>query len=350
MRRRDLETARIALKILDLPRSLVKLEAALSGVLGCRATIAVRCPGLAAPSPAAPGRLSLLLEGSLPVDLDPEPALVSELLARVLGQPHGIHRLEPAHDPGLEGAAGAIAVEVARRAGFAARWNGGQQPRSGEAIGADATVDIDGRAYSVRARTWPVTQPLGFTAREPTLVDLGTNEIELHLVAGASLADRGEMESLGHGDAWLPGSGWWISRDGHGRALLVAPDAESGVWVDLAADGRIVLTSDLGTVEADPDSTQGAIDLTESEDNVRGAIESAVLDAPVVVRVEIGAVSLPARQWAALKPGDVLETGRPLGQPVTLRIAGREVGRGDLVNVEGELGVRVRELFTGGQT
>ena len=84
--------------------------------------------------------------------------------------------------------------------------------------------------------------------------------------------------------------------------------------------------------------------MTQSESEAQGVLESAVLDAPVVVRVEIGAVSLAARQWAALKPGDVLQTGRRIAEPVTLRIAGREVARGDLVSVEGELGVRIREL------
>ena len=88
--------------------------------------------------------------------------------------------------------------------------------------------------------------------------------------------------------------------------------------------------------------------MTQSEEKVQSALESAVLDAPVVVRVEIGAVSLTARQWAALKPGDVLQTGRKIAEPVSLRIAGCEVARGDLVNVEGELGVRIRELETGG--
>jgi flagellar motor switch/type III secretory pathway protein FliN len=86
----------------------------------------------------------------------------------------------------------------------------------------------------------------------------------------------------------------------------------------------------------------------DAETKAQGALESAVLDAPVVVRVEVGAVSLAARQWAALKPGDVLQTGCRIAEPVTLRIAGREVARGDLVSVEGELGVRIRELSSGG--
>ena len=74
----------------------------------------------------------------------------------------------------------------------------------------------------------------------------------------------------------------------------------------------------------------------------------AVLDAPVVVRVEVGTISLTAAEWAALAPGDVIETGRRINEPVVLRVAGREVARGELVEVEGELGVRIREILSGG--
>ena len=71
----------------------------------------------------------------------------------------------------------------------------------------------------------------------------------------------------------------------------------------------------------------------------------AVLEAPLVVRIELGTVSLSARDWAELRPGDVLETAQAIGQNVVLRIAGREVARGELVDVEGELGVRIQALI-----
>ena len=59
------------------------------------------------------------------------------------------------------------------------------------------------------------------------------------------------------------------------------------------------------------------------------------------LRVEVASVTLAARAWAALQPGDVVSLGRPLGDPVVLRVAGREIARGDLVDVDGELGVRI---------
>jgi flagellar motor switch/type III secretory pathway protein FliN len=58
----------------------------------------------------------------------------------------------------------------------------------------------------------------------------------------------------------------------------------------------------------------------------------------------VGSVTLTAREWAALSPGDVVETGLRIAGPVVLRVAGQEVGRGELVSVDGELGVRIRHL------
>lgn len=64
-------------------------------------------------------------------------------------------------------------------------------------------------------------------------------------------------------------------------------------------------------------------------------------DAPVVVRVELGALEMKAREWASLAPGDVVTLGRKLGDPAILRVGGVEVARGELVQVDGEYGVRI---------
>jgi flagellar motor switch protein FliM len=81
---------------------------------------------------------------------------------------------------------------------------------------------------------------------------------------------------------------------------------------------------------------------TRNEDE-GATIADLAFDAPVVVRVELGAVTLTAREWAALAPGDVIAVGRRVSEPAILRVGGVEVARGELVDVEGELGVRIRE-------
>lgn len=72
-------------------------------------------------------------------------------------------------------------------------------------------------------------------------------------------------------------------------------------------------------------------------------------DAPVLVRVELGTVEMKAREWAELGPGDVIALGRRVGDPAILRVGGVELARGELVQVEGEYGVRIVARTRGGE-
>lgn len=64
-------------------------------------------------------------------------------------------------------------------------------------------------------------------------------------------------------------------------------------------------------------------------------------DLPVDLVCRLGEVRLNARELLELGPGAVIPLGRPLGSPVELVAGGKVVARGELVDVEGELGVRV---------
>lgn len=75
------------------------------------------------------------------------------------------------------------------------------------------------------------------------------------------------------------------------------------------------------------------------------ATASAPPDIPVTLTVELGRVNIPLRRLADLKPGDVLELGRHAREPVELTSNGRTVARGELVQIESELGVRVTSVF-----
>jgi type III secretion system YscQ/HrcQ family protein len=72
---------------------------------------------------------------------------------------------------------------------------------------------------------------------------------------------------------------------------------------------------------------------------------SAPADAPVTLTVELGRVNIPLQRVVDLKPGDVLELGRKAREPVELTSGGRLIARGELVQVDTELGVRVTQVF-----
>lgn len=74
------------------------------------------------------------------------------------------------------------------------------------------------------------------------------------------------------------------------------------------------------------------------------ATDAVLRELPVQVICEIGRVTLSAREVLELRAGAVLPVGRPLAGPVDLTAGGRLLARGELVDVEGEIGIRVTEI------
>ena len=161
------------------------------------------------------------------------------------------------------------------------------------------------------------------------LASLGDAPLALPIVASASIASRESITLLSPGDAWMPGH-WPLQRTSsgalHGPVTLAAPTSDRGVRATLGIDGRLVLRGE--------------------EEELGMADENAALvenlgEVPVVVRVEIGSAQMRAREWAELRTGDVFALGRRIAEPVTLRVGGVEVARGELIEIDGEVGVRI---------
>jgi type III secretion system YscQ/HrcQ family protein len=73
--------------------------------------------------------------------------------------------------------------------------------------------------------------------------------------------------------------------------------------------------------------------------------DPASLDAPVTLVIELGRVNLPLSRLADLQPGDVIELQRHSREPVELTSGGRSVARGELVQIDNELGVRIINIY-----
>jgi type III secretion system YscQ/HrcQ family protein len=278
-----------------------------------------------------------LADSGLRCSLSIEPELAANALARVLRRP--ITLTQPgALDHSLSGALHALVFELARRSGARGSLHlveaNAAKMRVGEVF-VEATVLISGTAYQVLAALELAELP---KRREVTLRELGELQIALPIVVGWSLAERATLADFVPGNAWFPGLGMWLDETGAGAVALAAASHDRGLAASLSRDGKIVLRE--GSVQLLPDAGE----LMSDPEKPEASLTDAVLDSPVVVRIEIGAVSMSAREWAELAPGDVIESGQRIAEPVVLRVAGREVARGELVNLEGELGVRIREL------
>lgn len=67
----------------------------------------------------------------------------------------------------------------------------------------------------------------------------------------------------------------------------------------------------------------------------------------VVVAVEVARRRIRLSEALAISTGDVIELGEPVATSVSLMIDGTPFARGELVDVEGALGVRI--VATGGR-
>jgi flagellar motor switch/type III secretory pathway protein FliN len=67
-------------------------------------------------------------------------------------------------------------------------------------------------------------------------------------------------------------------------------------------------------------------------------------DLPVELVLELGRHRLSGEEVLSLGAGDVLTLNRPLVGGIDLRVGGKLVARGELVDVEGEAGVRLLEM------
>jgi type III secretion system YscQ/HrcQ family protein len=284
--------------------------------------------------------------------LEVEPELAARLTARVLRRPLGtIDPLSPV-PASIQGAVAAIALTVCRRIAHDDRLTlqatgpaaiEALRTMRADAVAIDATILVSDEAFELSVIVDAVVRPTQAESRfdAARLEALGALPLELEVVVGVAQADSALVGSLAPGDALLAGDGWWVTRSERGlegRAILCAAGASRGIPVNLFDDGRIVVLEGTMTVEVDKDVPVASGDSS-------GSSAEVLADAPVVVRVELGQVSMTAREWAALRAGDVITTGRRIAERAVLRVAGQEVARGELVDVDGELGVRIHELI-----
>ncbi len=299
-------------------------------------------------------------------DLFLESALILVALRRVFGKPVGGIALNATADPSLNGAFGALVFEGLRRSGSEAglflqtsRENADSAPDTrtvGHSNGPFVhrfflKANVDQQGYRLCIRTTAGHLPLLSEHQPPhqLLDQLGTLPLSLPVVVAQAQVARDVLAQLAVGDAWLPREGWLLDPQKDGQAWLVPPSGERGQGVWRASNGTLKLEAKVGNFpwdidmieNPDPKTHEPAVVSVQTSD-----LANAALEAPIVVRVELGAVTVSARKWAQLQPGDVLTTSQRLLTPATLRVAGQQVATGELVNVEGELGIRILSIDT----
>jgi flagellar motor switch/type III secretory pathway protein FliN len=276
------------------------------------------------------------------VVLEVEPTLVSALVARATKRAPALVVHPGAMTAAIVGSFAAIVAAALRRAGVPIVVSYAEGASAIAVAGPDVTVAsftafAFDQATHVRAffpsALLPRATPL-FDRND--LAGLEGLPLEIPVVACRTVATASELGSLAEGDVWLLDSAWTLGPSQaalHGRVWLCTGVAERALPADLEASGRVVLREGFEELSWSP--------MDEEAKEISALVEAAG-DVPVVVRVELGAARMTAKEWSALKPGDVVGLGSKIGGAVTLRVSGQVVAEGELVDLDGEVGVRIR--------
>lgn len=119
----------------------------------------------------------------------------------------------------------------------------------------------------------------------------------------------------------------------------------------LSPDGTMSLASPFGKHDsADASRTQPATPaprrgyMPTSADDRASPSQTLLAAAPIEVVAELGRITLPAAEVLTLGPGSVLPLGWLRPESVDLRVDGRSWARGELVDLDGQLAVRLTSL------
>lgn len=133
----------------------------------------------------------------------------------------------------------------------------------------------------------------------------------------------------------------WLRVSGTGG---VFPGHLDGAGVTVLGSFHLRAHAMAEQAEGDTAANPGSAGLDGSPLTQTPTSEALLRELPVQLTCEIGRVTLSAREVLELRPGAVVPVGRPLAGPVDLTAGGRIIARGELVDVEGEIGVRVTEV------
>ncbi len=82
----------------------------------------------------------------------------------------------------------------------------------------------------------------------------------------------------------------------------------------------------------------------EAQDDNLAETQGLLRDVPAPVVVELGRIKLNTQQVARLRAGQILKLPRGPNDPVDLVVNGKLFARGELIEVDGELGVRLMQI------
>lgn len=178
-------------------------------------------------------------------------------------------------------------------------------------------------------------------------------DVNLEIVVGETEVTVQELRHLEAGDVVLISrpADFWSPLVKAGSAEVIVSDGESRIIrgsIAAADNGQLSLTAeDLFGHEQGGDFTNSEKDSMHHDGNgkkIFGEDGEALAGLLFTLRVQMAARRARLEELSQLRVGQVLQLGRTANDPVDLLIDGRRIAEGQLVEIEGSLGVRVTEI------
>jgi type III secretion protein Q len=157
------------------------------------------------------------------------------------------------------------------------------------------------------------------------------------LRVGTTALSVAALASLRPGDAVLLRTG-----DGK-KGLLVVAEMWTATAQRRAADWQLLEVPRAAFEAGRMEWTLRSFDAVEGEQ--AGTPINNPDQLPVQLTFEVGRSEITLGELRTLGAGSVLELGRSVAEPIRISAQGRPVGLGELVDVEGAVGVKVTRLF-----
>ena len=178
-------------------------------------------------------------------------------------------------------------------------------------------------------------------SRPDVLARLGEVPVEVAVIAGRAVWSAREAASLRPGDALVFDT---VTRRGgalFGRVVIAA-----GARGELSVEGELVGRRAVRVAGGLRSGESHVVSTRDGDANERTVPRAESLGALTVeVSVEVARATVELAEVAAWRAGEVVTFGRALGEAVTVHVSGRPVARCELVDVDGEVGVRILELL-----
>ncbi|MET1115641.1 MAG: type III secretion system cytoplasmic ring protein SctQ [Comamonas sp.] len=204
----------------------------------------------------------------------------------------------------------------------------------------DAAASATTLAGMLRADSLGLLLMAGLAASLPQLDGPLASEdlrVPLHLDIGYATLEAEELQRLAPGDLLLmersfiaPARVLWLQAPGAGGLHVQLPDPTAAGAEDPQAPLLTVVQSWTHAMPALDPVPNEAADL---------------LAIPVRLSFDLGEISLTLAELRKLQPGQTIGLGHPLTGAVRVRANGALIGEGELVEIDGQLGVALRQLF-----